>query len=118
MWYNGSILLFQGNQQIVKDSRVQIDADNKSLIIHSVSIYDDQVYKCRVLPKKIFEDVILHVNSAPSNVEITQDESVINDGNIDVPSGQKGLQFECKYGRGRPQATIRWAKNVSLEILP
>lgn len=114
MWYNGTKLLHHGNTNIVEDKRIEVDKDN-SLIIHNVNVYDDQIYRCKVLPKAdLIEEVTLHVISPPSEVTITRDNSIVNDEELEVASGEK-VEFKCSYARGRPQANIKWAKNVCLQ---
>ena len=119
MWYNGSLLIVQGDNTIsLQKERIEV-SPQKNLIIRNVNFNDDSSYNCRVLPEQINVKTFLHIKGPPRGMTIAHNKNNQDDitgTKLQYHTGDTNLKFDCVIAKSRPAAKITWNHNVKLLI--
>ncbi|XP_031632055.1 neuroglian-like [Contarinia nasturtii] len=104
--YGGPVLLtttWRRNGVDILNDRIQLGANNKSLIFNAVTYDDEDTYTCEVSNNftKIYHEIDLTVNSAP-RFEYTSSDTTNNEGDT--------FEFRCIV-KGKPKPSIYWFYN-------
>lgn len=114
MWYNGTMILLQG-EHLIKDQRITYSKKDGSLTIKDVTAYDDAVYRCRIFGKERHETVVqLQVRGPPIGIRIghnIKEQNDVSGSTLMYKSGEKNLRFKCYVEKARPAAKIIWVHN-------
>ncbi|XP_055372748.1 neuroplastin [Condylostylus longicornis] len=107
LWFNTTQVIAQ-NRHILTQSRIEAGADNGIKIIN-VSPYDNNEYKCRVLPNEIEYRVTLIVEKKNS-VVISVNDREASKKQFTYRQGDN-VTLECKYNGDETGVKIKWSLN-------
>lgn len=116
MWYNGSLLIVQGDNVMGHKERTEI-TPQKNLIIRNLIFGDDNAYNCRVLPEQINVKTFLHIKGPPRGMTIAHNKNDISGNKLQYRAGETNLKFDCIIAKSRPAAKIIWNHNVNYLII-
>lgn len=118
IWYNGSMILAQGESKVPQaPKRVSFSKKDGLLTIRNVSAYDDGTFRCRAFARKNdrYETLVhVQVNGPPQGITIghnVNNQENIADETLVYMAGKQSLRFRCNVAKARPDAKIDWIHN-------
>lgn len=117
IWYNGSMILAQGEGKSPQAShRVSFSKKDGLLTVRDVSSYDDGTFRCRAFIKGIRYETLVHVqiNGPPQGITIghnINNQANIAEETLIYSAGKQSLRFRCNVAKARPDAKIDWIHN-------